>query len=115
MAKTSYIYVILVSAIVLIPLFSSYRSSRSQDVLCLCVIFLKRTLKMSSSSILKSLESRVLASKQASKQASMQAIKQASKQASMQVINQASKQGGKQAGKQVRKQAGKQVGKKASR
>ncbi len=95
MAKTSYIYVILVSAIVLIPLFSSYRSSRSQDVLCLCVIFLKRTLKMSSSSILKSLESRVLASKQASKQASMQAIKQASKQ------------GGKQAGKHPGNQPGK--------
>ena len=81
----------------------SNRSPRRRNVVCACVrasvTLFKITMKMCSSSILKSPGGYRQESKQASKQVSKQASKQTSKQARKQTSKQASKQTSKQARK----------------
>ena len=77
------------------------------------VTLFKRTLKMSSSSILKSPGG--FWGKQAGRQAGRQAVRQAGRQAGKQAGRQASRQGGRQAGRQAGRQVSRQVSKKTSR
>ena len=84
-----------------IYIFGSDRSPRRGDLVCACVracvILFKITVKMSSSSILKS------PGGSASKHACMQASKQAGKHANTQVSKHASKQASEQTSEQASK------------